>query len=64
MRADGIAKTCLQGTVRGGRNCGRLRKKWGDDVTESRGFSFAEAARATEIREHWRGLARQATKMA
>ena len=56
MRADGLAKTCLQGTVRGGRNRGRPRKKSGDDVTEWMG----NAARATENREHWRGLVREA----
>ena len=34
MCADGLAKIGLQGTVRGGRNQGWPRKKWGDNVTE------------------------------
>ena len=49
--------------VRGGRNRGRPRKTWGDNVTEWTGLSFAEATRATENREHWRGLVIEAASL-
>ena len=60
-RRDGLAKTCLQGTVRGGRGRGRPRKKWNDNICEWTGLSFAEATRAADDREGWRQLVREAT---
>ena len=45
LRANGLAKVCLQGIVRGCRNPGRPRKKWGDNVTEW-------TSRAIETCEH------------
>ena len=57
-RGDGLAKTCLQGTVRGGRARGRPRKKWADNISDWTGLSFAEATRAAVCREGWRGLVR------
>ena len=58
-RGDGLSKTCLQGTVRGGRGRGRPRKKWADNISEWTGLSFAEATRAAADREGWRRLARE-----
>ena len=60
-RGDGLAKTCLQGTVRGGRGRGRPRKKWADNISEWTGLSFAEATRAAADREGWRRLARESS---
>ncbi|MCP4273806.1 MAG: hypothetical protein GY781_17930 [Gammaproteobacteria bacterium] len=57
-RGNGLAKTCLQGTVRGGRARGRPKKKWSDNITSWTGLSFAEASRAAGCREGWRGLVR------
>ena len=31
-RSSGLAKTILQGTVRGGRRRGRQKKRWEDDI--------------------------------
>ena len=31
-RSSGLAKTILQGTVKGGRRQGRQRKRWGDNI--------------------------------
>ena len=63
-RGGGLAKTCLQGTVRGGRGRGRPRKKWSDNVSEWTGLSYAEATRAAERREGWRGIVREAASSA
>ena len=59
-RSDGLSKTCLQGTVSGGRARGRPRKKWCDNVSEWTGLSFAEATRAADDRDGWRRLVREA----
>ena len=59
-RGSGLAKTCLQGTVRGGRGRGRPRKKWADNICDWTGLSFAKATRAAECRVGWRGLVREA----
>ena len=63
-RGAGLAKTCLQGTVRGGRSRGRPRKKWSDNITEWTGLSYAEATRAAGCREGWRGIVREAASSA
>ena len=59
-RGHGLAKVCLQGTVKGGRGRGRPRKKWIDNVCEWTSLSFAEATRAADDREGWRRLVREA----
>ena len=63
-RSDGLAKTCLQGTVRGGRGRGRPRKKWSDNITYLTGLSFAEATWAAGCRDGWNGLVREAASSA
>ena len=63
-RGGGLAKTCLQGTVRGGRGRGRPRKKWSDNISEWTCLSYAEATRAAERREGWRGIVREAASSA
>ena len=46
-RSSGLAKTILQGTVKGG-------KRWEDNIREWAGLEFAKSQRAVENREKWR----------
>ena len=54
--SPGLAKTILQGTVKGGRRQGRQRKKWEDNIGEWPGLEFGKSQRAVENREKWRKL--------
>ena len=47
-RSPGLAKTILQGTVKGGRRQGRQRKKWEDNIRKWTGLEFAWSHRAVE----------------
>ena len=53
-RSSGLAKTILQGTVKGGRRQGGQRKRWEDNIREWKGLEFAKYQRAAENREKWR----------
>ena len=55
-RSSGLAKTILQGTVKGGRRQGRQRKRWEDNIREWTGLEFGKSHRAVENREKWRKL--------
>ena len=55
-RSSGLAKTILQGTVKGGRRQGRQRMRWEDNIREWTGLEFAKSQRAVENREKWRKL--------
>ena len=55
-RSSGLAKTFLQGTVKGGRRQGGQRKRWEDNIREWTGLEFAKSQRAVENREKWRKL--------
>ena len=55
-RSSGLAKTILQGTVKGGRRQGRQRKRWEDNIREWTGLEFGKSQRAVENREKWRKL--------
>ena len=48
FRSSGLAKTILQGTVKGGRRPGRQRKRWEDNIREWTGLEFAKFQRAVE----------------
>ena len=50
-RSSGLAKTILQGTVKGGRRQGRQRKRWEDNMREWTGLKFGKSQRAVENRE-------------
>ena len=50
-RSSGLAKTILQGTVKGGRRQGRQRKRWEDNIGEWMGLEFAKSQSAVENRE-------------
>ena len=55
-RSSGLAKTILQGTVKGGRRQGGQRKRWEDNIREWTGLEFSKSQRALENREKWRKL--------
>ena len=50
-----MAKTILQGTVKGARRRGR-QKKWEDNIKEWMGMGFGDSLRAAEDREGWKGI--------
>ena len=60
-RSSGLAKTILQGTVKGRRRQGRQRKRWEDNIRERTGLEFAKSQRALENREKWRKLVAKST---
>ena len=51
-RSSGLAKTTLQGTVKGGRRQGTQRKRWEDSIREWTGLEFAKSQRAVENRKN------------
>ena len=53
---SGLAKTILQGTVKGGRRQGRQRKRWEDNIREWTSLEFAKSQRAVENRAKRRKL--------
>ena len=54
--SSGLAKTILQGTVKGGRRQGGQRKRWEDNIRERTGLEFGKSQRAVENREKCRKL--------
>ena len=50
-RSSGLAKTILQGTVKGGRRQGRQSKRWEDNIREWTGLEFGKSQRAVENRQ-------------
>ena len=55
-RSSGIAKTILQGTVKGARRRGRQKKRWEDNIKEWTGMGFGDSLGAAEDREGWKGI--------
>ena len=55
-RSSGLAKTILQGTVKGGRRQGGHRKRWEDNIREWTRLEFGKSQRAVKNREKWRKL--------
>ena len=49
--SSGLAKTTMQGTVKGGRRQGRQRKRWEDNIREWTGLEFAKFQWVVENRE-------------
>ena len=43
FRSSGLAKTILQGSVKGGRRQGRQRKTWEDNIREWTGLEFSKS---------------------
>ena len=54
-RSSGMAKTILQGTVKGARR-GRQKKRWEDNIKEWTGMGFGDSLTAAEDREGWKGI--------
>ena len=55
-RSSGLAKTILQGTVKGKRKRGRQKKRWEDNIKECTGMDFASSTRAAENMSRWKGI--------
>ena len=55
-RSSGLAKTILQGTVKGRRRQGRQKRRWEDNIRGWTGLEFAKSQRTVENRERWRKL--------
>ena len=51
-----MAKTILQGTVKGAKRRGRQKKRWEDNVKDLTGMGFGDSLRAAEDREGWKVL--------
>ena len=51
-RSSGLAKTILQGTVKGGRRQGGQRKRWEDNIRKWTGLEFAKSQKAVEKENH------------
>ena len=49
-RSSGLAKTILQGTVKGGRRQGGQRKRWEDNIREWTGLKSAKSQRTEKNR--------------
>ena len=50
-RSSDLAKTTLQGTVKGGRRQGKQRKRWEHSIREWTGLKFGKSHTAVENRE-------------
>ena len=55
-RSSSLAKTILQGTVKGGRRQGRQWKRWEDSIRKWTGMEFAKSQMAVKNRGKWRKL--------
>ena len=55
-RSSGLAKTILQGTMKGGRRQGRQRKRWEDNIRKWTGLEFAMSRKAAKNKGKWRKL--------
>ena len=55
-RSSGLAKTILQGTVKGRRRQGGQRKRWEDNIREWTGLVFGKSQRAVENNVKWTKL--------
>ena len=51
-----MAKTILQGTVKGARIRGRQTNRWEDNIKEWTGMGFGDSLMATEDRIGWKGI--------
>ena len=60
-RSSGLAKTILQGTVQGGRQRGRHRKRWEDNIKEWTGLEWNIILQKAENRKEWRKLVVKST---
>ena len=54
-RSSGLAKTILQGTVKG-KTKGRQKKRWEDNIKECTGMDFASSTKTAETGQDGKGL--------
>ena len=57
-RSSGLAKTILQGTVKGKRKRGRQKKRWEDNIKEWTGMDFAISVMVAKTGQDGKGLLR------
>ena len=55
-RSSSLAKTIIQGIVKGKRKRGRQKKRWINNIKEWTGMDFASSNRAAENRTRWKGI--------
>ena len=55
-RSSGMAKTILQGTVKGARRRGRQKKTWEDNIEEWTGMGFGDSLRAAKTGKDGKAL--------
>ena len=55
-RSSGMAKTILQGALKGARRRGRQHKRWENKIKEWTGMGFGDSLTAAEDREGWKGI--------
>ena len=51
-----MAKTVLQGTVKGARKRGKQKKRWKDNIKEWTGMGFGDSLRGSKDREVWKDI--------
>ena len=51
-----MAKTILQGTMKGGRRRRREKKRWRDTIKEWTGMKFGDSLKTAEDKEKWKGI--------
>ena len=55
-RSSGMAKTILQGTVKGARRRGRQKKRWEDNTKKWTRIGFGDSLRTAEDKEGWKSI--------
>ena len=55
-RLEHLAKTILQGAVKGARRRWRQKKRWEDNFNEWTGMGYGDSLRAAEDREGWKRI--------
>ena len=55
-RSSGLAKTILQGKVKGKRRKGRQKKRWEDNIKDWTGNDFASSTRPVKDRSWWKRI--------
>ena len=62
-RHDSLSKTILQGTLLGGRRCGRQRKCWMDNIKELTSLPLSELLTGASCRKDWKRICAESSFM-